>query len=541
MTQELSSARIRELPRRAPTSTFNIARFLLDRHIEEGRGERLALLLPGTSVTYSELFSLANRAGNALRGLGVRPEERVALQLPDGVEFVAAFLGAMKIGAVPVPLNTAASPADLRFFLSDTRAPVLVTTPQFGMAALAVGPLDELELLRAILVVGGATPLAMASGTRLVSFERALAEAAPDLTAFGTSADEPCYWLYSSGTTGRPKAVVHLHGDMLACVVPYAEEVLAINADDRILSVPRLFFSYGLVNSLFLPLLTGTPAILIPDRPVGATLVEAIRDCHPTLLFGVPTSFSQLCGMLSGDPTIRPLLASVRLAITAGEALSDALYHRWRSLTAIELLDGLGSTEAGYIFCSNMRDGVRPGSSGRPIGDHEMKLMDPDGSEIITPEGQGELWVRAASTALMYWNRRDRTKTTFVGEWLRTGDYYRRDTDGYYWCEGRIDDLFKVSGQWVSPVEVESCLLEHAAILECAVVGVADADGLVKPKAFAVLQPGASVSVAELQEYVKARLLPHNYPRAVEFVNALPKTATGKIQRFRLREAHVAP
>jgi benzoate-CoA ligase len=329
---------------------------------------------------------------------------------------------------------------------------------------------------------------------------------------------------------------VHLHGDMLACVVPFAEEVVGIGPEDRTLSVARLFFSYGLVNALFLPLLAGASAILVAERPLPATMLRVASTERPTLLFAVPTSYAQLCTSLEADPNQAHSLASLRLAITAGEALTESLYHRWRRLTGVELLDGLGSTEVGYIFCSNLPGEVRPGSSGRPIGDHELKLVGDDGREIVTPDVRGELWVRAASTAVQYWNQRHRTKETFVGDWLRTGDGYRRDADGYYWSEGRTDDLFKVSGQWVSPLEVENCLLKHPAVVECAVVGAADQDGLIKPKAFVVPRPHVSVTVAELQTHVRQRLLPHKYPRWVIFVEELPKTATGKIQRFRLRE-----
>jgi benzoate-CoA ligase family protein len=481
-----------ELARRAPGRVFNMATPLVDRHVDEGRGSRPALHLPHGEVTYAELQTLVNRAGNALTAMGVMPEQRVAILLPDCAEFVAAFIGAMKIGAVPVPLNTAARPTELSYVLDDCRARVLISdTTRFNAACGA---------------------------------------ASPDLEAFATGVDEPCYWLYSSGTTGSPKGVVHLHGDMLACVTPYAEEVVRIEPDDITFSVARLFFSYGLVNSLFLPLLAGASAILTPERPDANHVVHAVRQFRPSLFFSVPTSYAQLCA--TGNSAA---FASVRLAVSAGEPLPEPLYARWKALTGVEVLDGLGSTEVGYIYCSNLPGQVRPGSSGRMLGDHRARVVDECGQDVADAES-GELWVAAASTALHYWNQRERTRRTFVGEWLRTGDRYIRDPDGYLWYQGRLDDVFKVSGQWVSPLEVESCLLEHPSVLECAVVESADRDGLIKPKAFVVAAPRASVDVAELQAFVRERLQPYKYPRWVEVVDELPKTASGKVQRFVLRE-----
>jgi benzoate-CoA ligase family protein len=494
-----------ELARRAPGRVFNMATPLVDRHVAEGRGDLPALRLRDRMVTYSELQSQVNRAGNALCALGVMPEQRVAILLPDGPEFVAAFIGAMKIGAVPVPLNTAARPHELSYMLGDCRARALVAHESL-LASLPDGPWSVLG-------------------------PHQLENASPNLETFATGVDEPCYWLYSSGTTGNPKGVVHLHGDMLACVTPYAEEVMAIEPDDVTFSVARLFFSYGLVNSLFLPLLAGASAVLTPERPDAAHVLDVMRQFQPTLFFSVPTSYAQLCAAADADA-----FSSVRLAISAGEPLPEPLYARWKQFTGVEVLDGLGSTEVGYIFCSNLPGQVRVGSSGRMIGDHRARIVDEVGQDLRDGES-GELWVSAASTALHYWNQRERTKRTFVGEWLRTGDRYVRDADGYLWYQGRLDDVFKVSGQWVSPLEVESCLLQHPSVLECAVVAATDADRLVKPKAFVVPRAGASVDVAGLQAFVRERLQPHKYPRWVEVVDDLPKTASGKVQRFVLRES----
>ncbi|MBV9168938.1 MAG: benzoate-CoA ligase family protein [Chloroflexi bacterium] len=492
------------LARRASGPTFNMATPLVDGHVDEGRGERPALRMRDRDISYAELQRLCNRAGNALRQAGVEPEQRVAIVLPDGAEFVGTFIGAMKIGAVPVPMNTFGRAEDLAFMLRHSRARAVVI---------------EESLLK---LVGDAAPARMFV-VHEAQEEPLYGAASPDLDTYPTGVDEPCYWLYSSGTTGRPKAVVHLQGDMLACVTPYAEEVVAITPDDRVFSVPRLFFSYGLVNSLFLPLLAGASAVLTPQRPDAGHVLDMVCEFRPTLFFSVPSSIAQLCSALA-ERADRPF-ESLRFAISAGEPLPQPLYARWKALTGVEILDGLGSTEVGYIFCSNLPGRVRPGSSGLMLGDHQARIVD------------GELWVHAASTALHYWNLRDRSRQTFVGEWLRTGDRYRQDAEGYLWYEGRMDDVFKVNGQWVSPLEVESCLLEHPSVLECAVVAALDDAGLTKPKAFVVARSGADVSASELQALVRERLQAYKFPRWIEFVDELPKTGTGKVQRFRLRQS----
>ena len=526
------------LPRRAAGRVFNMVTPLLDRHVLEGRGDRPALRLDEGVITYEELRRLANRAGNALRDAGVEPEQRVALLLPDGIELVATFLGAMKIGAVPVPLNTLAPPDLLAYFLDDSRARALVATPTLVGRVLEGDPEPRYSMLRTVFVVGG-VPNQGAGWLDARSYEAALAAASAELEAFPTGADEPCYWLYSSGTTGPPKGTVHLHGDMLACVTPYAEEVVGMGPDDVTFSVARLFFSYGLVNSLFLPLLAGASAVLTPDRPEPGRVLGLLRRHRPSLFFSVPTSYAALATALEGGENADRPFGSVRLAVSAGEPLPAPLYRRWVNLTGVELLDGIGSTEVGYIFCSNRPGQIRPGSSGVAIGDHRLRIVDEQGRDV----GQGvsgELLVRTESTALHYWNRRADSKQTFVGEWLRTGDRYRRDADGFYWYLGRTNDVFKVAGQWVSPLEVESCLLEHPTVLECAVVAEEDASGLVKAIAYVVGRPNAAVSATELQAHVKQRLQPHKYPRRVIVVDELPKTATGKIQRYKLR-AQPAP
>ena len=519
-----------QLPRRAPAGVFNMVTPLLDRHVAEGRGARPAIRSNDSIVSYAELLELTSRAGSALRELGVEPEQLVALLLPDCVEFIATFLGAMRIGAVPVPLNTLATPQDLVYLVSDSRSRALVSTPGLAQPVLERPDDPAFALLKAILLVGDDLP----DHPLVHSYAAVAARAESKLEPFPTGVDEPCYWLYTSGTTGRPKGTVHLHGDMLAVVTPLVEEAFSMTPDDVTFSVPRLFFSYGLNNSLFDPLLTGASTVLIPDRPEPARVLEVMRRHRPSLFFTVPTSYTALCAALEGGENRDRPFSCARLAISAGEPLPAPLYQRWIGLTGVELLDGLGSTEVGNIFCSNLPGHVRPGSSGVLIGNHQARIVDEFGQDA--PDGEpGELWVRAASTAFFYWNQRAKSHETFVGDWMRTGDRYRRDSDGYYWYLGRTGDVFKVSGQWVSPLEVESCLLEHPGVLECAIVGQEDEDGLLKPKAFVVRRPGAEVTAADLQALVKSRLQPHKYPRWVVFVDQLPKTATGKVQRFLLR------
>jgi benzoate-CoA ligase family protein len=519
------------LQRRASGPVFNMVTPLLDRHVDEGRGDRPAVHLDGQTISYAQLQGLANRSGNALRAAGVEPEQRVALLLPDGVEFIATFLGAMKIGAVPVPLNTLAAPTELAYFLGDSRARALVSTASLARSVLQGQDGFDLLSLKAVFLTDNRS---VPNDSAATSYAAAVETAADALETFPTRVDEPCYWLYSSGTTGRPKGTVHLHGDMLACVTPYAEQVVSITPDDLTFSVARLFFSYGLVNSLFLPLLAGGSVVLTPDRPEPARVLGVMRQHRPSLFFSVPTSYSALCAALeSGEHNDRPF-SSLRLAVSAGEPLPAPLYHRWLDLTGVELLDGLGSTEFGYVYCSGFPGRVRPGSSGQMIEGYEARIVDEHGHDVQDDE-PGELWVRSESTALYYWNQRAHTKATFVGEWLRTGDRYRRDADGYYWYIGRTNDVFKVSGQWVSPLEVESCLLEHPAVAECAVIGDQDEAGLLKPKAYVVQRPDRHSTATELQEHVKTRLQPHKYPRRVVFVDELPKTASGKVQRYKLR------
>ncbi|HZS02071.1 MAG TPA: benzoate-CoA ligase family protein [Chloroflexota bacterium] len=505
---------------------FNMATALVDRHLQAGRGDRVAVYYGDQQLTYWDLAALVNRTGNGLRSLGLGLEDRVVLLLPDCPEFLATFLGAMKIGAVPVPVNTLATVDDLGYYLSDSRARAVVLTADCLDRVEAVHP--RLRYLRHVVLLGEPRP-GTESFAALVDGQSAALEAAP------TSRDDVAYWLYSSGTTGRPKGTVHLHEDMVYCTRAYAEHVVGFGEQDISYSASKLFFSYGLVNSLYLPLWSGGAVALNPARPDPTTILETIERYRPTLFFSVPTSYAQVIREIEARAQ-PPDLSSLRLCISAGEALPPPIYERWRALTGVEVLDGVGSSEIGYIAISNFPGRSRPGTSGELLPGYQARVVDEAG-EPVPPGEVGDLWVRSRSTAARYWNQHDRTKQTFVGEWLKTGDKYYVDEAGHYVYAGRSDDMLKVGGIWVSPMEVEAVLLAHEAVAEAAVVGVADEAGLIKPKAYVVTKSGEGGDelAHALQEWVRDRLAHYKYPRIVEFVAELPKTATGKIQRYRLR------
>ncbi|MBI3457949.1 MAG: benzoate-CoA ligase family protein [Candidatus Rokubacteria bacterium] len=508
---------------------------LVDRHLAEGRGARPAILTPDRTISYAELAAGVARAAGLLERLGVQREQRVALLLPDSPEFAYVFFGAMKAGMVPVPLSTLGTPGDVDYALRDSRAAALVTHASLYDRIEPVW--RAVPALRHCLVAGAAPP-----GT--LPFDRAHAAGPDAFDAAPTHRDDMAYWLYSSGTTGRPKAVIHLHHDMLFCVEPYVRHVLGLTPEDRTFAVPRLFFSYGLTSCLYLPFWCGASTVLVAERPDPARVFEVWARLRPTVFFSVPTSYAALLRALSaadsreGPSGAPPDLSSLRLSVSAGEPLPALLYERWVARTGIECLDGLGATEVGYIFISNRPGAVRPGSSGQLLPGYRARILDEAGRDV-PPGTVGELWVSGESVAAGYWNKHDKTRAAFVGEWFRTGDRYLVDADGYYFYQGRADDLLRVGANWVSPLEVETCLLEHRAVAECAVVGARDADGLEKPRAFVVLRPGASGDGLEdaLRAHVRARLPPFKVPRWVVVVDELPKTATGKVQRYRLRQS----
>jgi benzoate-CoA ligase family protein len=511
---------------------FNAAAWLVDTHLAAGRATRPAILYEGQEITYGQVAENVNRFGNALRRLGVAIEQRVLLLLLDSPEFVYAFFGAMKIGAVPIPTNTNMRAEDYLYLLADSRAVVAVVSEPLLPLIEAI-PRDQLPYLRQVIVVETQQAAPPTPGEGQATFWSLLATSSAELQAEPTSKDDAAFWLYSSGTTGFPKGAVHLHHDMVYCAQHYARGILSIDENDRTFSVAKLFFAYGLGNALYFPFSVGATTILMPHRPDPARIFETVARYRPTLFYSVPTSYAQ-CLATEGEPDF----SSVRLCVSAGEALPPAIYQRWLERFGVEILDGIGSTEVLHIFISNRAGAVRPGSSGHLVPGYEARVLDEEGNPVPTRE-IGNLLVKGDSTCAYYWNKHERTKQTILGEWIRTGDKYWLDDDGYYWYAGRADDMLKVGGQWVSPVEIENTLMEHPVVLEAGVIGATDADGLTKPRAFVVLQPGQEAGPGladDLKEFVKSRIAPFKYPRWVEFVAELPKTATGKTQRFRLRQ-----
>jgi benzoate-CoA ligase len=529
-------------------NTFNAATAFVDENVRRGRGRKTALYYDDKTYTYDDVLTMVNKTGNVLKELGVEREQRILMIMLDSSEFVATFWGAMKIGAVPVPVNTLLKAADYEYFLNDSRAKVLVVHE--ALLAEIEKIQGQLKHLRYTVVVGSAKE-------NQISFHERCDGASEQLDAAETSKDDVAFWLYSSGSTGFPKGAVHLHHDMVYCAEYYAKGILGINEQDITFSAAKLFFAYGLGNNLYFPFWVGASAVLYPGRPLPEKMFEVLQKYRPTLFYGVPTLYAAMLqvaeqeALKMEDPNINEPqssipsttlrtdldLRSVRFCISAGEALPAEIYRRWKDRFKRDILDGIGSTEVLHIFLSNLPGKIKPGSSGMPVPGYEAKIVDEAGIEV--PVGEiGNLLIKGDSTAAYYWNNHEKTKQTILGEWIRTGDKYYRDEDGYYWYCGRSDDMLKVGGIWVSPIEVESTLIEHPAVLESAVIGDVDEENLVKPRAFVVLKAGYAPSselAEELKTFVKNKIAPYKYPRWIEFVKELPKTATGKIQRFKLR------
>ena len=517
---------------------FNVATHFVDRNVHEGLGGKVAIECGDERVTYQQLLENTNRVGNTLLALGVRPEERVLLLLLDTPEFLYSFFGVIKIGAVAVPVNTQARPHDYEYMLNDSRARVAIVSAPL-LHHLESIPREKLRYLQEIVVSDRPSePLAAAPRASVHHSLQTLMDSAPRrLEAAPTSKDEPAFWLYSSGSTGPAKGCVHLHHDMVVCCELYAKGILNMNESDRCYSVARLFFAYGLGNAGYFPLGCGATTILNPARPTPAAIYADIERYKPTLLFSVPTNFAALLAHHREDGREFDL-SSVRNAVSAGEALPAPLFQRFKERFGVEILDSLGSTETLQMVIANRPGEARPGSSGKVIPGYEARLVDDRGNDVA-PNEIGDLLIKGDSTCSGYWNKHERTKETFAGDWFRTGDKYSRDADGYFWYAGRANDLFKVNGLWLSPAEVESALISSPAVREAAVVAREDDDGLTKPAAYVVLNAEFSPSeqlAHELQELVHEKIGGYKRPRWIEFLPEIPKTATGKFQRFKLRE-----
>ena len=524
---------------------FNAATYFIDRHIPEGRGEKIAIEAGEARVSYRQLWERVNRFGNSLRQLGVRIEERVFLLLLDTPEFAVSFFGAIKIGAVPVPVNTLLKTSDYHYILNNSRARVAVVSEALYPQLQGW---KKLRYLQHVIVVGGAQPATTDKNTQ--SFAGLIEQNSPSLEAEPTSKDDAAFWLYSSGSTGFPKACVHLQHDMVVCAERYAMGILGMTESDRCFSVAKLFFAYGLGNAMYFPLAVGATSILWPGPPKPQHAFEIIERHRPSLFFSVPSNYAALLAHKRdhvgtaapgrpGGPSAPDFdLSSVRYGISAGEALPAALFHRFKERFGVEILDAIGSTEVLHMFIANRPGAVRPGSSGQIIPGYEARVVDED-DEPAKPGEIGNLLINSDSTCSHYWNQHEKSKSTIEGHWIRTGDKYYQDADGYFWYAGRSDDMLKCSGVWVSPIEIEAVLIEHPAVQEAAVIGRKDEDELLKPAAYVLLKNGSTGTAdlaRELQEFVLSRLPVFKRPRWVEFVDELPKTATGKLQRYKLRE-----
>ena len=511
---------------------FNAAHYLVDRHVEAGDGDRTAVVSGTTRLTYAQLRDRSAAFAAGLRAVDVRSGERVLFVCSDRPELLIGMLGAWRCGAVAVPVSTMLTGPELAKVVVDSGARMLVASPEFAATA-QVAAADATELAHLVAVEGA--ELTATASAAVISYDDLLAngswhsgDAAP---VARTSEDTPALWLYTSGTTGTPKGAMHRHANLRAVCETYAREVLQITPDDVCYSVAKLFFAYGLGNAALFPLAAGATTVLEPRRPSPAIVAERMREDAPTLFFAGPTFFAALLAADLPEDTFR----SVRLCVSAGEALPATLYRRFTERFGVEVLDGIGSTEALHIFLSNAPGAVRPGTSGTPVPGYDIELRDEQG-RLVPDDTPGALFVRGASLASGYWCRTDATRAVFQGEWLSTGDTYTRSADGYYTCLGRSNDLLKAGGIWVSPAEVEERLLQHPAVAEAVVVGVPDSNELDKPVACVVLAPGASADEAELVAWCREGLAAFKRPRAVLVVQDLPKTATGKVQRFHLRQ-----
>ncbi|HJU30560.1 MAG TPA: benzoate-CoA ligase family protein [Hyphomicrobiaceae bacterium] len=507
---------------------YNAAVDMVDRNVAQGRHAKPAFIDPGETLTYGELQARSCRMANLLGTYGVPAEARIALLLLDTVDFPVAFWGAIRAGVVPVCLNTLLTSEQYAYILGDSRARALFVSAPLLPAVQPI--LGQLSHLKHIFVSGGAAP------AYALSFRGELQHQSAEFAPAETCSDETAFWLYSSGSTGMPKGVRHVHSSPMETARLTGQGCLGMREDDLVFSAAKLFFAYGLGNAMTFPMSVGATAVLLPERPTPEVVFRTLKHHQPTMFFGVPTLYA---GMLAyPDGTRDNSSQRLRLCVSAGEALPAEVGKAFRARLGVDILDGVGSTEMLHQYVCNSPGSLKYGTSGKPVPGYEVRLVDEHGRDVADGE-VGEMLVKGPSAAEGYWNQREKSRATFEGAWTRSGDKYTRDAEGYYIYQGRTDDMFKVSGIWVSPFEVESALVGHDAVLEAAVVPKEDGDGLLKPKAFIVLKPGKSPANGledELRDHVKAKAGVWKYPRWIDFVDGLPKTATGKIQRFKLRE-----
>jgi benzoate-CoA ligase len=502
---------------------FNAADHLININVLEGRGPKIAYIDDLGSYTYDQLKSLSQRTATALLSLGLREEERILLCMTDSFELPTTFLGAIYAGVIPVLANTLLTGSDYAFMLQDSKARIAIVSSVFHKTFLPL--LQTIESLETVIISDGETG----------EWTEIILKSECALKPVNTHMDQPCFWLYSSGSTGRPKGTIHAQTSMRDTARLYAQPILNLTSNDIVFSAAKLFFAYGLGNALTFPILAGATTILIAERPTPEAVIRVLIEQKPTVFYGVPTLYASLLADAS-LPEVQDL--SLRICTSAGEALPSDLSKKWYGKFHINILDGIGSTEMLHIFLSNRESDCKYGTTGKPLNGYNLKILDEDASRVEQGE-LGELYVQGPSMALMYWNNREKSRNTFLGQWTRTGDKYRIDSEGYYIYCGRSDDMLKVGGIYVSPTEVENTLTNHEAVLEAAVVGKADGSGLIKPKAFVVLQEGFPATPEmedSLKVHVKNGLAAYKYPRWIDFVKDLPKTATGKIQRFKLRD-----
>jgi benzoate-CoA ligase len=509
----------------APPTEFNFAQHLIATNAH--RADKTALIDDVGRLSYGELSEQVRRFAGGLKALGLKREERVLLLMQDSSDWVVAFLGSLYAGVVPVAVNTLLTAEDYAFMLSNSRAQAALVSGALLptlQAALEMNPHEVQHVL-----VSRPTAALAAGQTEMGAF---VAQSRPALPA-PTLADEPAFWLYSSGSTGKPKGTVHSQGNLYWTAELYGKGVLNLQESDTVFSAAKLFFAYGLGNALTFPLSVGASVVLMAERPTPQATFKRLVAHQPTVFYGAPTGYG---GMLASPDLPAKSQVALRLCSSAGEALPRDIGERWTAHFGCEIIDGIGSTEMLHVFLSNRPGDVRYGTTGKPVEGYAVELRNEDGSVVTGHNEIGDLYIQGPSSALMYWNNREKSRDTFQGAWTKSGDKYSRDVDGYYTYAGRNDDMLKVSGIYVSPFEVEATLVQHPAILEAAVIGKDDEDGLTKTKAFIVLKAGQSLSETEVKAFVKERLAPYKYPRFIEFVSELPKTATGKIQRFRLRD-----